>query len=109
LLAERSRLSNVSKQRAQDFRHALAGHGGDDEWPPLSRSLEARHLLLQSFRGERIGLVERDDLRFLGEPMTIGGKLSAHGIVRFARMLTSSVDQMKQDAATLEMPEKAVA
>ena len=58
---------------------------------------------------ERVGLVERDDLRLVGEAVAVGLELGAHGLVGLAGVLAGAVDEMQQHAAALDMAEEAVA
>src|SRR5262249_53057372 len=74
-------------QRAQRLAHALPRHRRDDQRCLLRRALEPRGLLLQLLLRQRIGLVERDDLRLLGEPLAVGLELGAHGLVGRAGVL----------------------
>ncbi len=98
----------LSKAR-KAYGHALAGRRRNHQRRLLRRALEPRHLLLQLLRRHRVGLVERHDLRLVGEPFAIGVELRPHGLVGLARMLAGAVDQMQQHAAALDMAEEAVA
>src|SRR5262247_3800699 len=70
---------------------------------------EPRGLSFQLLRRQRIGLVERDHLGLLAEPLAIRFELRAHGLVGRARMLGRAVDEMQEHAAALDVAEKTVA
>ena len=56
------------QQRAQRRGHAGAGRRRNDQRRLPGRALEPRGLLLQLFRRQRIGFVERHDFRLLAQP-----------------------------------------
>ena len=75
----------------------------------LRRALEARLLLAKLLGRQRIGLVERDDLRLVGEIVAVGHEFLTHGLVGLPGMLAGAVDEVEQHPAALDMAEKPVA
>ena len=70
------------EQRAQHFGHALAAHRGNHQRRLFGRALEPRHLLFDVVGAQRVGFVERDDLRLVRQSVAVGGKLGAHRLDR---------------------------
>jgi len=102
-------LVDHARQRAQRVRHAGAGRRRKDERRLFGGACEPRGLSFQLLRRQRIGLVERDHLGLLAEPLAIRFKLRAHGLVGRARMLGRAVDEMQEHAAALDVAEETVA
>jgi len=93
----------------QRLRHALAGCGGDHQRCVFRRAFEPPELLFELRRRQRVSFIQRHDLRFFGEPMSVRFELGPHGRIGVPGMFASSVDQMQQHAAALDMPQESVA
>src|SRR5262249_59820354 len=97
------------QQSAQHVGDARPGHGRNDERRLPRSAFEPGTLLLQLFRRQRVSLVQRHDFGLFTEPLAIGLKFRADGLVDFSRVLGGAVDKMQEHAAALDMPEEAVA
>src|SRR5258708_3576993 len=102
------RLVDHPQQRAQHVGHARTGRRRNDERRLFGGALEPRSVSFQLLRRQRIGLVERHHLGLLAEPLAIGLKLRAHGLVRDPGVLDCAVDEMQEHAAALDVAEEAV-
>ena len=70
------------------------------ERSPLSRQRRFR---------DRVGLVERDDLRLVLKAVAIGFELAADGLVGLGDLALGAVDEMQDGAAAFGMAEESVA
>src|SRR6185295_5118521 len=94
------------QERAQDVGDPESGRSRHDQWRRLGGAFEQCALPLQLLGRQCVGFAQRHDLGFFVEPLPIGGKLRAYGLVGYSRMLKGAVDKMQERAAALDVAEK---
>ena len=102
-------LFNRAGQRTDDFIDAFAGDARHDEDFFARSLLEGRLFALQRRLGDRVALVQRQNLGLSFEYLAIGGELAADGAVGANDFGLCAVDQMQDGACALGVAKNGVA
>src|SRR4029079_9816076 len=70
---------------------------------------QSSRLFLELVLGDGVGLRQRDNLRLVLEPRTIGLHLAADDRVGVSHVVERGIDEMEQHGSALDMAEEAVA